>query len=345
MNAPAGINLMWNTPMLLPGVLLAPVTWLAGPQVSLTIVTTAGFAGSATAMFWVLRRWDVSIPAAALAGAVYGFSPALLQTGLAHYDLELAILPPLIIHAGVRLAAGPPVPAWRPAGPPVRWLARVPSWARTGAWLGLLVAAQLFTSEELALTTALAGVLVVLVLAVSRPRTAIRRVAPAAAGLVIAAVVALALTGSALWTQFRGPLTQHGSAHLPNVYVNDLTSFVTPQGALFFHTAASAAAAASYQGGLPEYLGYLGWPLIGVLAVAAVASWRRLAGRAAAITLVVLCVFSLGGHPLIAGSYVPGSRPAVALDPAGLGICRGPAGPAVDPGRRSRGSAACRRDR
>ncbi len=227
------------------------------------------------------------------------------RPALAHYDLELAILPPLIIHAGVRLAVGPPVPAWRPARLPVRWLARVPAWARTGAWLGLLVAAQLFTSEELALTTALAGVLVVLVLAVSRPRTALRRVPPAAAGLVIAAVVALALTGSALWTQFRGPLTQHGSTHPLDVFVNDLTSFVTPQGALFFHTAASAAAAASYQGGLPEYLGYLGWPLIGVLAVAAVASWRRLAGRAAAITLVVLCVFSLGGHPLIAGRTYP----------------------------------------
>jgi hypothetical protein len=49
MNAPQGVNLMWNTPMLLPGVLLAPLTLLAGPQVSLTLLMTAGFAGSATA--------------------------------------------------------------------------------------------------------------------------------------------------------------------------------------------------------------------------------------------------------------------------------------------------------
>ena len=53
MNAPPGINLMWNTPMLLPGVLLAPVTLLAGPQVSLTVLMTVGFAGSALAMFAV----------------------------------------------------------------------------------------------------------------------------------------------------------------------------------------------------------------------------------------------------------------------------------------------------
>jgi hypothetical protein len=300
MNAPTGINLMWNTSALLPGVLLAPVTWVAGPQVSLTILTTVGFAGSATALFWVLRRWDVSIPAAALAGAVYGFSPALLQASLAHYDLQLAILPPLIIHAGLRLAVGP---AARPAGRHFRWPARVPAWAWTGTWLGLLVAGQIFISEEVALTTALTGALFVLVLAVSRPHAVINRIAPTAAGLVIAAVVALALTGSALWTQFHGPLTQHGSPYPADRYVNDLTSFVTPQGALFFHTAASAAAAAHYKGGLPEYLGYLGWPLIAVLAVAAVATWHRLAGRAATVTFVVLWVFSLGGHPLIAGKH------------------------------------------
>ncbi len=31
---------MWNTSFLLPGTLLAPVTLLAGPQVSLTIALT-----------------------------------------------------------------------------------------------------------------------------------------------------------------------------------------------------------------------------------------------------------------------------------------------------------------
>ena len=76
MNTPRGINLMWNTSFLLPGVLLAPVTLLAGPQTSSTIVLTLGFAGSAASLFWVLRRWGVSSTAAALGGAVYGFDTA-----------------------------------------------------------------------------------------------------------------------------------------------------------------------------------------------------------------------------------------------------------------------------
>jgi hypothetical protein len=106
--------------------------------------------------------------------------------------------------------------------------------------------------------------------------------------------------------QFFGPLTQHGGAFLPDFYKNDLTGFVTPSGYLLFHTAASAAAAARYQGGPSEYLGYLGWPLIAVLAVATVAGWRRPAVRATAVTLAVMELLSVGGHPLISGTVHTG---------------------------------------
>ena len=313
MNAPQGINLMWNPPLLLPAVLLAPVTGLFGPQVSLTVLTTVGFAGSATAMFWVLRRWRVSIGAAALAGAMYGFSPALLQSAMSHYNLQLAILPPLIIDAGLRLAVGQPAATGDRDGdssPPaqqrrMRWLGRLPAPVRAGAWLGLLVAAELFISEEIALSTALAGLLLVAGLTAARPRAAARRLGPAAAGLVVAAGVTLALAGPALWTQFHGPLTQHGALFPPDYYANDLTSFVTPQSSLFFHTAASAAAAARYQGGAAEYLAYLGWPLIIMLGLATLGCWGRPAGRALALTFVLLEAFSLGGHPLVSGTAHP----------------------------------------
>ena len=62
LNAPRGINLMWNTSLLLPGVVLAPVTMLAGPQVTLAILLTLAFAGSAASLFVVLRRWGPASP-------------------------------------------------------------------------------------------------------------------------------------------------------------------------------------------------------------------------------------------------------------------------------------------
>jgi hypothetical protein len=301
MNAPVGVNMMWNTSLLLPGVLLAPVTLLLGPQVSLTVLATAGFAGSAAALYWVLRRWRVSTSAAALAGAIYGFSPALVHSALAHYNLQFAVLPPLIIDAGLCLAVGRPPSRRELAG----WAARVPAVGWDGARLGLLVAAQLFISEELTLITAITGLVLVAALAVARPRMAATRIGPAAVGLLIAMTVAFALAGHALWTQFGGPLVQHGPLYPLDYYVNDPVNFVTPSSYLLFHTAGSAAAAAKYQGGQTEYLAYLGWPLVVVVLLAAVACWRRPAGRAATLTLLVLVVLSLGGHPLIGGTLNP----------------------------------------
>jgi hypothetical protein len=287
MNAPRGINVMWNTSLLLPGVLLAPVTLLFGPQTSLTVLATLGFAGSAASLFLVLRRWDVAVGSAALAGAVYGFSPALLQAATGHYHLQFAVFPPLIIDAGLRLCVRSRAPV------------------RDGIWLGLLATAQFFTGEELLLVTGIAGVLLVTVLALGHPRAVPGRCVVAAAGFGVAAAVSLLLAGYALWAQFFGPLTQRGSAFTPDFFKNDLTGFVTPSAYLLFHTAASAAAAARYQGGAPEYLAYLGWPLIGVLAVATLACWRSPAVRAAAVTLAVLVLLSLGGHPLVGGTVQP----------------------------------------
>jgi hypothetical protein len=295
------VNVMWNTFMLLPGVLLAPVTLLFGPQVSLTVLMTIGFAGSATAMFAVLRRWRVGAPAAALGAAVYGFSPALVQSAIGHYDLQFAVLPPLIADAILGLAVGRGAAVGGRAavggGAAVRGRAAI----RGGLWLGLLVTAQLFISEEILFDTALAVFLLLVVLAASRPRDVMGRLAGLAAGLGIAACVMAVIAGYPLWVQFFGPLHQHGSPFTTDFFKNDLSTFVVPSSFMLFHTAGSAAEALRFQGRLPEYLGYLGWPLIVVLTAGAIRFWRSLPVRACAVACFVLEVFSLGGTLLASG--------------------------------------------
>jgi hypothetical protein len=280
LNAPQGINLMWNTSFLLPGILLSPVTLLAGPQTSLTILLTVGFAGSAASLFWVLRRWGASLVAAGLGGAVYGFSPALLTAGTGHFHLQFAVLPPLIIDALLGILTG--------RGSAVR----------SGLWLGLLVAAQLFTGEELLTDTAVAAAVMVAVLVLGHPRAAAAAIETRArtilGGLGVAVGIIALTCGYALWVQFRGPLASHGSPWVVSEFHNYPYAFVTPSGALLFHTSASAATAASYPEPLPEYLAYLGWPLLIVLAVAAVCFWRDPKVRLTAVTFALLELFSLG---------------------------------------------------
>jgi hypothetical protein len=288
MNAPQGISLMWNTAMPLPGVILAPLTLLAGPQASLTVLMTLGFAGSAVSMFATARRWDASTAAAGLAGIVYGFSPALIQSSAGHYDLQFAVLPPLIIDAAMRLLTGRCGTGRQAA-------------ARCGIRLGLLAAAQLFIDEELLLDAAVAAVIMTVVLAVSRPDAVASRIRDIATGTGAGLAVAAPIAGYPLWVQFLGPLRQHGSPFAADFYKNDLAGFVLPPPSMLAHTADSAAFAARFQGGLPEYLGYLGWPMLAVLAVLAAWFWRRPPVRVTAVTFAALSVLSLGGTLLADG--------------------------------------------
>jgi hypothetical protein len=280
------VNVMWNTFMLLPGTVLAPVTLLAGPQTSLTILMTAGFAGSALAMFTVLRRWGVTTRAAGLGGAVYGFSPALLNSAIGHYDLQFAVFLPLLVDAAFRLLAG-----------------RTTAW-RGGVYLGLLVAAQLMINEEMLFDTALTGLIIALVLIRRLPA-----LKPAVGGLAVALGTTVVLTGYPLWVQFFGPLPQQGSPFTLDYFKNDLSGLVTPSSLMLFHTSGSAAFAANFQGALPEYLAYLGIPLIIVLLAATVCFWRRLpVVRALAVAWVLTEVLSLGGTLLAAGHEYSGAK-------------------------------------
>ncbi|MGE5137673.1 MAG: hypothetical protein ACM32E_32845 [Gemmatimonadota bacterium] len=289
LNYPRGVNLMWNTSFLLPGIVLAPLTLLAGPQVSLTVMLALGFAGSAAALFWVLRRWGASVAAAAVGGAVYGFSPALMTAGLSHYHLQFAVLPPLIVDALLRIVTG--------RGSAVK----------NGVWLGVLVAAQVFTGEELLVITAVAGGVLAGLVWLTGWRATRERVPGTAAGLAVAGGVAILLSGYALYIQFLGPLHEHGSPWKPGRFINYLPAFVLPPGNLLFHTPASAAYAASDPVGTTEYLAYLGLPLLLVLLAALIVCWRDRKVRLTALTFALLEAFTLGGSAVpLAGWHYPG---------------------------------------
>ena len=287
-NYPNGVNAMWNTSLLLPSVLLAPVTLVAGPLASLTTLMTLGFAGSAAAMLFVLRRWGASIGAAAVGGALYAFSPAMMVAGEDHYHLQFAVLLPLIVDAMLRLATG-------------RGHA-----LRTGAWLGVLVAAQIFIAEEMLVIAALASLVVLILLAANRPKAVRGILRHAAAGTGAAVAVVLLLAGYALWVQFHGPLKEHGSPwHLAR-YGNIPADFVTAPYAVVFHGDFLNFISAHGQR-LVEYFAYLGWPLLGLLAVVAVCFWRDLRVRVASLAFALLELLSIGGHRItIGGLHVPG---------------------------------------
>jgi hypothetical protein len=118
----------------------------------------------------------------------------------------------------------------------------------------------------------------------------------------------LLISGRALWAQFRGPLREHYVSrytHYTSYFGAHPAVFVTPPGSLLFHTRASAAAAASYPTHLSEYLAYLGWPLLAVLAASTVCYWHDPRVRVTAVTFAALELLSLGGRYRAAGPFLP----------------------------------------
>ncbi|WP_250287439.1 DUF2079 domain-containing protein, partial [Frankia sp. CiP1_Cm_nod2] len=279
-NAPEGINALWNTSVLVPGLLLTPVTRVAGPVASYNLLVVLAFSLSAFSAYLFARKLRVRAAAAGVAGLVYGFSPALVAAGTGHLSLALAPAVPLLLGLVVDAVRGTRRPA------------------RTGVLLGVGAGLQLLTGEEVLLITAVTAAVGIVLLLASRPEY-LRRAGGPLRALAIAFLTCLALAAVPLWIQFFGPLRAHGSPFLANFFKSDPTGLYVPSERQWLATSAQSARAAEFPGGAPEYMNFLGWPLLIVCLCAVVLGFHDLRTRLAGLTGAVLAVLSLGGTLLV----------------------------------------------
>jgi hypothetical protein len=95
---------------------------------------------------------------------------------------------------------------------------------------------------------------------------------------------------------YHGKLTSLGT--LPYAFIN-------PSEGVLLHTHSSGVVANNYPQPLPEYLAYLGIPLIIVLLAAIVYFWQHLPIRVAGLTCVLLEWLGLGAKPLLPYGTLP----------------------------------------
>lgn len=271
-NYPQGVNLMANTAMFGVSLPLTPVTLLFGPTVTWTLVLTAGLAGTAFAWYWLLSRYVVDSRAAAAVGGLFcGFAPGMISHANGHPNFVALGLLPLILACVIRLARG--------AG------------TRTTVLLGVLVAAQILLGEEPLLILAIGfGIFTVAYLA-GHPRLALPTIRTALKPLLLAAALALTLTAIPLWWQFFGPQSYEFIDHGP--MGNDLKALLQfPAQSLGGMLSPGQDVAINPT----EHNAYFGWPLLALVAGAAVWLRHSPTARAAAITTAVMCVLSLGSE-------------------------------------------------
>lgn len=278
-NAPAGANLMWNASMPLIALVFSPITRIAGPVFAYNVAALLAIAFSALACYVALRRYTRAPLGALVGGAFYGFSPYVVSHTALHLQLINVWVPPLIVVVLDELL--------------VRRRHRP---AVLGAALGVLGAIQLLTFEEILATAAVAGLVLVAVAAIvvhERPaiRDALGRLLGAALpGAIVFAVVA----AFPLAVQFFGPQQLHGQVQPVEVFSTDLLNVVIPTDFTWLAPKAATDISNDFSGLRHEATGYVGVPLLLVLAWIAFERRRDRRVVVAAATGLILLVFSLG---------------------------------------------------
>src|SRR5438132_5237044 len=273
---PDGVNLMWNTSMIFPALVLWPVTAAFGPVVAYNLLITGGIALSAWLGFLAAWRFIDQPLLCFAAGLMYGFSPALVAQALGHPHVVVALFPPIAFLLGHEILVRR---RWNPS--------------IAGGLAGAAAALQLLTGEELLATTLLIALIGVLLLALLH-RDRVRAALPHAIRAAGAALVAFAiLAGYPLAFQFFGPQRVYGDVQQQDVYVSDLLAFVAPSNLIHF------------TGNIAENDAYIGVPLAVLFAAGVVLGWRRAWIRWTGLTTFMVALLPLGPHLHVNGTVTP----------------------------------------
>jgi hypothetical protein len=274
-NYPGGVNLMWNTSVLLPSLVMSPVTLIFGPAFSYNVLITMAPVLSSTFAHMAFRRWTGRLPA--LIGAlIFGFSPYMVAQSIGHLAQTLVVSAPLFLVLLDRVLA-------LQSGSPLR----------EGLLLGALAWAQLLTGEEvLAMETVCAVVTIGVLCLLKRDEVAAhfpyaRRAFAFAGGLFAI------LSAPFLAVQYLGPYRVE-DVHPANAYVTDLLNFFVPTNLTQLVPAGALSVSAHFTGNGSEDDAYIGIPLLIFLVIAVVLARRRSVTWAALALAVCAAVFSMG---------------------------------------------------
>ncbi|MFI5838286.1 hypothetical protein ACIA8K_01020 [Catenuloplanes sp. NPDC051500] len=273
LNFPDGINMMANTSILALGVPISPITHWFGPGVALVLLITIGLGGTAGAWYWVLSRHFVDARSAAFVGGLWGgFAPTMISHANGHINFTVLILVPFLF--------------WR-----VTTLRENGRSLRNGVILGLVVTVQAFINEEILLFVALACAIFLIAWAPAAWRDFRAALVPGLKGLGVAVLTAGALLAYPLMVQFSGRQYYHGLPFTPDVYVTDLASYI------FYarqSIAGSEAVAQTLSVSPTEDNSFFGLPMVVVLVVCTILTWRNKATRAVVITGLVFVLIATG---------------------------------------------------
>jgi hypothetical protein len=234
-----GVNGAWNTSLAGIAILLAPVTWLAGPIVSYNVLVLATPVLVSLATAVLFRRFLRRLPAFISAGGV-GFSSYVIAQLGGHPNLAFAITPPLTAWAILALLGlgrsrhvlgsidGTTGTTDAAAQAPARPLLRSRRIWVIGVVFGLVLGFQFYVSTEVLAGTFLAVVCLLISLAIfARRALTSRSWLSLGLGSLISGIIAL-ICAIPLLVTMAGPNAPDGAIRPHGVWNTDLLDPIIP---------------------------------------------------------------------------------------------------------------------
>jgi hypothetical protein len=287
--APQGLNLAWATSIPLVSLLAAVPIRIAGPIAVYNLLCPFALALAAWTAFVLCRYLTGAYWASLTGGYIFGFSAYMLGQALAHLDLLLVFPIPLfalLLIRGFRADIG-----WR---------------TFVAGLVVVLVSQFLMFIELFATMTLFLGIALIVVLIAGSIAEKTRAV-----NLLPTVALSYAIALAALSPLFYFMIAlgyEPGAPHPPLIYSTDLLNLVIPTSTMALgRLAFPRAVAANFLGYIFEAGGYIGVPLMLVVAAFARRHWSEGWVRTLVVILSVAIVLSLGPFLVVDG------RPIFAL--------------------------------
>jgi hypothetical protein len=296
--APAGVPLGYDTLMPLLGLLMLPVTMLAGPAVSYNLLVVLLPGVLCYVMYRVARLWLTSEVGAVAAGALFGLSTMVAFQDWFHLNIAAGtVFLPLALEAAVRLRRRPGT--------------------RRALWVGLVLGLAVLVNQESAIMAAILVLLALIPWVAARP--SLDRLRDCGIGALAALVVASPQIAAMAWQANSGGTAAAGSI-LPAWYRRlgaGLPTLFSPSPRL--RSWGLGALAGGFRFPLSEGVPTFGITLTLLALAGLVISWRRPSARLLGLLWLGSAVLAMGSALRLGNtSYLPAAISAGQIRLSGL---------------------------
>jgi hypothetical protein len=296
--APAGVPLGYDTLMPLLGLLMLPVTMLAGPAVSYNLLVVLLPGVLCYVMYRVARLWLTSEVGAVAAGALFGLSTMVAFQDWFHLNIAAGtVFLPLALEAAVRLRRRPGT--------------------RRALWVGLVLGLAVLVNQESAIMAAIMVLLALIPWVAARP--SLDRLRDCGIGALAALVVASPQIAAMAWQANSGGTAAAGSI-LPAWYRRlgaGLPTLFSPSPRL--RSWGLGTLAGGFRFPLSEGVPAFGITLTLLALAGLVISWRRPSARLLGLLWLGSAVLAMGSALRLGNtSYLPAAISAGQIRLSGL---------------------------